>query len=230
MSPLRRDERGPSLANPYLITEPSPPAAPYTPRLETRSRVAEPLGILSIVLAAVNGLGNGVTIIQGILFDPSASFDAMKKDASPEMAASMAEMARLATASTRLAVAQGLAMIVMDVALVVVGVLLLRQRGSARSLAIGWSLTALAVLVARAVAFEVMVMPFAGGALAMMPRVGGSAGTDFASTATTWMRLSTHGSLGFMTIFPVALLIAMLSVRDGLGRPGPRSRPRSHDP
>lgn len=218
MSPLRPTERGPSLANPYLSTEPpSPLAAPYAPRLETRSRVDEVFGILSIVLAAVNGLGNGISILQGILFDPSASFDAVKRDASPEMAASMAEMARLATASIRLAVAQGLAMIVMDVALVVVGVLLLRQRSSGRSLAIGWSLTALAVLVARAIAFEVMVMPFVGGALATMSPAGGAPGIDLASTATIWMRLSTHGTLGFMAVFPIALFVAMSSARAARG-------------
>jgi hypothetical protein len=155
-------------------------------------------GILAIVFASLNALGNAAGVAQSIFMrstllapaatEPDPAFDAMRA---------------MMIASTKIALGQGSVMLVMDGVLFVIGILLLKRHDLGRRLAIGWAVAAFVVLVGRALAFELVLMPALAPVMAPLQ----------SSFMAVWTRLSTYGVLVFLAVFPVSLLVAASRLR-----------------
>lgn len=161
-----------------------PPAVPGPTTLLTT------FGVLSIAFGGINLLSNALTFAQYALMH---AWEPMRSIPSTE----------LTDSTMQLGLGQAVVMSVMDISLLAIGVMILKRSDRARRLAIAWSFVALVVLLGRALAFEALVMPALEHFMAST-RATGVIG-DFALLT----RLSTYVSLGFMAVFPVAMMIGM---------------------
>ncbi len=169
--------------------------------------------ILGIVFGTLNLLGNALAIAKAVF---SARVFADSSGSPPEMAATMQAMHEMVAVSMRVAIAEGSAMIAMDLALIALSIVLLQTRSEvARKAAVVWSFAAFAVLVGRALLFELVVMPVATRVVSSMasgmasgPGLGG---LDMSTTMGLYARAASYVSLGFMAVFPVVVLVVMTS-------------------
>ena len=184
-----------------------PPPAPDPPATALKT-----FGILAIVFASVNALGNVVGILQAAVGARQfAEFGAAGPPGSPDMDAQMAAMRDYAGIAFKVSAAEGGLMILMDVGLFVIGLLLLQRREGGRKAAIAWSIAGLFVLALRGALFEVLVWPRFERVLDGSGAGGGGsgAGGGFMGMMSGFAHAGTYVTLLFMAIFPVAMLVAM---------------------
>lgn len=181
------------------------PAYPPAPLSPPPSNALKTFGILGIVFAALNAVGNALSIVQATVH--SSAFDSADM---PSAIPNIDGMRAVLAASNRLSIGTGLVMLVMDAALIAIGVHLLKRSELGRKLAVVWASVALVVLIGRAVAFEVLLLPSVNRLMTdTMNGLGQSKlpfDSGFFSLAA---RAGTYVSLGFMALFPVALLVTM---------------------
>ena len=164
-------------------------------------------GALGASFAALNAIGNGFSILQ-VLFQRSAMSHQSHGAGSEDLAQSMRQLDGMVEATTKLTISNGIAMIVMDVALIIISVMLIQRRDLGRKLAIAWAVTAFAVLIGRAISFELIMVPALSHFMSGMGSNGG--GTAFSDQTFNWVaRGGNLLSLGFMALFPISLLVAM---------------------
>jgi hypothetical protein len=174
------------------------------------TNVSNVFGILSIVFSSLNGVGNALAIVQAVIVRSALAAN-MPVDATE----SFEQMRAMTTASSSLAFGQGIAMLVMDVVLLTIGILLLKRNDLGRRLAVGWAIAAFVVLVARAVAFEIVLLPTMAPLIDKFQHLSQSGGGSLIDGRfmAIWMRFGTYVSLLFMAVFPTCLLAAAPRLR-----------------
>lgn len=112
-------------------------------------------------------------------------------------------------ATLKITISHGIAMVVMDIALVVVGILLLQQKELGRKLAIAWAATAFVVLIGRAISFELVLAPVLDAFMKGLATQGGAQPMANQGLFSVVARAGNYLSLGFMAVYPMALMITM---------------------
>ena len=190
---------------------PIPPAGYGVPPLPERSAPAlKAFGVLSMVLAGLNGLGSALTVLQGALSDPRAP--GLGSSGTPTAVDPMLQaITEYSETALKVGAIEGGAMMLMDVALFVIGLLLFQRREAGRVSASVWSVVAFAVLAGRAAVFEIVLWP-------KLARVMDGVGSAFSGArgmpgwyglASGFAHGGTYVSLLFLGIFPTCLLIFM---------------------
>lgn len=185
---------------------PRPPDGYSAPLPERPATTLKAFGVVAIVMAVLNGLGNVFAILMAALEGAGGATTPAPAALAP-LATTLQALAEQAAMARKVNAVEGGVMLLMDAALIVVGILLLQRRELGRVSAIAWAITALAVLAARAVAFEIFLWPKIQRVFASilsapaMPSAFGFMGS--------FAHVSSYLSLLGMALFPICCLCVM---------------------